>query len=476
MKDESVDLVYLDPPFNSQKNYNMLFKDKTGKRAAAQIKTFKDTWGWDEGAERAYVETVEAGGTVAETLVAFRSFLKQKDMMAYLSMMAPRLVELRRAMKPTASLFLHCDPTASHYLKVLLDAVFGAGNFVNEIAWCYDTGGRSKTYFPRKHDTIFWYSKTCKGFAFHYDQVAIARDPSTMHESVLTDEMGRSYQRNMKNGREYRYYLDKGVLPNDWWTDIPALNPAAKERLDYPTQKPVALLERIINSVTLRGEIVLDPFCGCGTSVDAAQKLGRTWIGIDITALSIDVITRRLSDGYGADISRSYRLVGEPTTVQEAEALAKNNKYQFQFWAIRRVGASPASGTEKKGADGGIDGRKFFHDGLGGVIKQIILSVKGGKLKMDDVRSLAYVVEREKAVIGVLISSGEPTPTMRADAAAAGFYTATSGEKYPRIQLLSVGQLLNDPPARIEYPHALDVTHERAPRVLLPSAEQTSLM
>jgi adenine specific DNA methylase Mod len=246
---ESVDLIYLDPPFNSNRNYNVLFKDEHGTDSEAQIKAFDDSWRWGLEAEHAYAELqIESQPHIAEMIESMRDFIGSNQMMAYLVMMTDRLIELHRVLKSTGNLFLHCDPTASHYLKIILDTIFSVKNFRNEIIWCYDTGGRSKSYFPQKHDVIFWYSKTEK-YVFNYDAVALKRDTSTMHEPVLHDEQGRPYQRNIKLGREYRYYLDKGVLPNDWWSDIQALNPASKERMGYPTQKPLALLERIIRIV-----------------------------------------------------------------------------------------------------------------------------------------------------------------------------------------------------------------------------------
>lgn len=472
VRDESVDLVYLDPPFNSNQDYNVLFAERDGSRAAAQIKAFGDTWQWDEGAARSYQETVEAGGRVSQALQAFRTFLGESDMLAYLAMMAPRLVELRRVMKPTASIYLHCDPTASHYLKVLLDGIFGPKCFQNEIAWCYDTGGRAKSKFPRKHDLIFWYGRM-ETPPFYYDQVALQRDFSTMHETVLQDEQGRPYQRNIKAGTEYRYYVDKGVLPNDWWTDIQALNPAAKERLGYPTQKPLALLERILKASSKEADTVLDPFCGCGTTIDAAQRLGRQWIGIDITHLAINLIKTRLRDSYGEDIAKTYTVTGEPTTVADAEELAHSEPYQFQWWALGLVGARPVE--QRKGADKGIDGRIYFHDeGQGKDTKQIIISVKAGALHATHVRDLRGVIEREHAEIGVLLSLEEPTKAMRKEAASSGFYTSHWGQ-HPRIQLLTVGELLTG--KRIDCPplRHTNRTFKQAPRAETYEGEQESL-
>jgi DNA modification methylase len=291
----SVDLIYLDPPFNSNRNYNVLFKDEHGTDSQAQIKAFDDTWHWGLDAEHAFAELLtEAPPHITEMIESMRDFIGSNQMMAYLVMMTTRLIELHRVLKPTGSIYLHCDPTASHYLKMILDTIFGVKQFRNEIIWCYDTGGRAKTNFPKKHDIIFWYSKT-NTYIFNYDEVALPRDTTTMHEPILHDENNRLYQRNIKFGKEYRYYLDKGVLPNDWWVDIQALNPASKERLGYPTQKPLPLLERIIKAGSKPGDMILDPFCGCGTAVVAAEKLKRKWVGIDITHLGITAMKYRLN-------------------------------------------------------------------------------------------------------------------------------------------------------------------------------------
>lgn len=465
--DESVDLVYLDPPFNSNQDYNVLFREHSGEEAAAQIKAFSDTWRWDTEAARSYQETVEAGGRVADALSAFRTFLGTSDMMAYLAMMAPRLVELRRVLRDKGSIFLHCDPTASHYLKMLMDAVFGPDTLQNEIVWCYETGGRSKRFFPRKHDLIFWYGKS-KNPAFHYDQVALPRDFSTMHETVLQDEEGRLYQRNVKAGKEYRYYLDKGVLPNDWWPDLQALNPSAKERLGYPTQKPEALLERIIRAGTVEGQCVLDPFCGCGTTIAAAQRLGRRWIGIDITHLAINLIRHRMSDSFGA--ASKFKVLGEPVSLPDAENLAKSDPYQFQWWSLGLVGARPVE--QKKGADKGIDGKRFFRDeGTSGKTKQVVFSVKAGGVTVSHVRDLVGVLDREKAEIGVLISLEEPTKPMRTEAAAAGFYTSPWGQ-HPRVQLATVGDLLEG--RQLDLPPS-NATFKKASKAPLPPHEQLNI-
>jgi site-specific DNA-methyltransferase (adenine-specific) len=528
VKDETVDLVYLDPPFNSNQDYNVLFGERNGHRAAAQIKAFEDTWTWDEGAARAYQETVEAGSKPSEAMQAFRRLLPESDMLAYLSMMAPRLIELRRVLKPTGSLYLHCDPTASHYLKILMDSVFEPKEFRNEIIWKRTSAHGNPRRWGPVHDQILFYSKS---EAYRWNAITQDYDQSYLDAKYRqSDERGvyrlsdltaagvrhghsggpwRGYDPN-STGRhwavpaevisqlatpdersnmttqdkldlldknafiywtprgkqggagfpQWKRYLGAGAFIQDVITDIPPINSQAKERLGYPTQKPQALLDRIIKANTNEGDTVLDPFCGCGTSVAAAQALKRRWIGIDITHLAIGLIKKRLLDAYGPEISKTYRVIGEPVSVPDAERLAAEDPYQFQWWALGLVGARPAQG--KKGADKGVDGRLFFHDDKSGETKQIVFSVKAGGLKPEYVRELRGVVDREKAVIGVLISFEELTKPMRAEAASAGFYSSNWGE-HPRIQLRTVAELLDG--KGIDYPPTrADVTFKKAPR------------
>jgi DNA modification methylase len=505
VKDETVDLVYLDPPFNSNQDYNVLFGERNGKRAAAQIKAFEDTWRWDEGAARAYQEVVESGGTVSLALQAFRTFLGETDLLAYLAMMAPRLVELRRALKPTGAIYLHCDQTASHYLKMLMDAIFGARNFKNNIVWKRTTPKsdfrQGATNWARVQDVLLYYVKDNEHATFRQPF-----GPYTVDKYRQTDPDGRRYQLTALNapgagmrghpqyefmgvtrywryskekmealraeGRiiqpspgavpRYKRYLDEmsGVPIGDIWDDVTPINSQAQERLGYPTQKPQALLERIITASTNEGDTVLDPFCGCGTTVAAAQALGRRWIGIDITHLAIGLIKIRLKDSFGPNVAETYSVIGEPVSVPDAETLAAEDPYQFQWWALGLVGARPVD--QKKGADKGIDGRLFFHDDKTRETKQIIFSVKAGELHATYVRDLRGVVEREKAAIGVMISFQEPTKPMRTEAASAGFYSSNWGE-HPRIQLRTVADLLAG--KGIDYPPTkADSTFKKAPR------------
>src|SRR5579863_8946267 len=488
VKDESVDLIYLDPPFNSNQDYNVLFAEKSGGRSAAQIKAFGDTWKWDQVASETYTQVVEVGGRVSEALQAFRQLLGMNDMLAYLVMMAPRLVQLRRVLKPTGSIYLHCDPTASHYLKVLMDSIFTAQNFRNEIIWKRANAHNDPKRFGRISDTILYYSKTAtpiwnahytpyreEYYESHFKKDEKERyyrtvpldaprhgegSPGLLYEwHGKLPAPSRTWAVRRETMEEYEQqgrlvytrtgtptllqFADTmpGVPLQNIWTDIPPVNPQARERLGYPTQKPEALLERIIQASSNEGDVVLDPFCGCGTAIAAAQKLGRRWIGIDITHLAISLMKTRLQDTFGSEIVKAYTVIGEPTTLPDAQALAAQDKYQFQYWALGLVGARPAE--QKKGADHGIDGRLYFHDGDRGGAKQVIFSIKGGHTDVSDVRDLGHVMTRENAQIGVLISLHEPTAPMRTEAATAGFYGTTWYGSFPRLQVLTIRELLD---------------------------------
>lgn len=492
----------------------MLFAENHGERAASQIKAFEDTWTWDVVAEWSYKQTVEGGGRVSKALQAFHTLLGPSNMLAYLAMMAPRLVELRRVLKPTGSIYLHCDPTASHYLKLLMDAVFDPRSFRNEIVWQRSLPhGNAGSKFGASHDVLLFYG---------------ASGPSTWNKSYMphrADYLKEYYRYTEPDGRRYRLiscvnpnpnrpnltyewrgvtkvwkytkermakidaadllvysrtgtpqykgYLDqmKGSPTQDIWTDIPPLMGTAAERLGYPTQKPEALLERIIAASSNEGGVVLDPFCGCGTATVAAQKLGRHWIGIDITHLAVTLIKSRLKDSFGLVADKDYKVVGEPVSVPDAQALAATDPWQFQWWALGLVGARPAE--QKKGADKGIDGHLYFHDD-GTATKQIILSVKAGHTSSPHVRDLRGVVEREDAAIGVLICMQEPTSHMRTEAAAAGFYDSPWGS-HPRIQILTVSDLLDG--KRIDYPavEGTNRTFKRAPKAKAETVEHPEL-
>ena len=526
VRDETVDLVYLDPPFKSDQDYNVLFAEQDGSRAAAQIKAFGDMWQWDATSARAYEEMVEAGGQLSEVLQSFRGFLGTNDMLAYLAMMAPRLVELRRVLKPTGSLYLHCDPTASHYLKILLDAIFGPTNYRNEITWqrteSHNTAGR----YGNIADILLFYVQSDRAtynrsFHKYADQKYSAQQ---MQRFRHVDDDGRRYKLENLTGprpdsssgkfewrgalpgptRGWGYkkeqleqwwaegkiqtrkdgiprmdglkvYLDEteGKPLQNIWTDIPRIPNTSSERLGYPTQKPEALLERIINTSSNAGDVVLDPFCGCGTAIAAAQKSNRRWIGIDVTHLAIGLIKHRLRNTFGDDVTKSYEVIGEPVSPPDAAVLAKDDPFQFQWWALGLVGARPIE--QKKGADKGIDGRLYFHDDMAGAkTKQIIFSVKAGRTSVPHVRDLRGVIEREQAEIGVLLTQQEPTKPMRKEATSAGFYESPWGTRHPRLQLLTVTDLLTgktvDRPAQQG-----NVTFKKAPKYERKTGKQKGL-
>ena len=513
VKDESIDLVYLDPPFNSNTTYNVLFAEKSGEQSAAQITAFDDTWHWGMESEIAYRELVTDGPKkLGDMLQAMRAFLGQNDMMAYLTMMAQRMAELHRVLKPTGSLYLHCDPTASHYLKLLLDAAFGADKFRNEIVW-KRTSAHSDTKQGRRqpgriHDVILFYTKsdewTWNPVHTKYDQ-DYADDfyrhvePETGRRYTLGDLTGpggakkgnpeyevmgvvrywrysrERMQELIDEGRvvqetpgavpRYKRYLDEmaGVSLQDWWGDIKPIGSRARERLGYPTQKPESMLERIINASSNEGDIVLDPFCGCGTATAAAERLKRRWIGIDITHLAITLIRHRLNDAFGGKL-RQYQVIGVPEDLAGAAALAQENRYQFEWWALGLVDARPAS-DKRKGADSGVDGYINFFDDNSGKAKRIVVQVKSGHVERSQIATLNSDREREKAEIGLFITLERPTNPMAQEALSAGFYEPEhfSNHRFPRVQILTIEGLLEGVEA--QYPRfAPRATFRRAPR------------
>ena len=445
VRDESVDLIYLDPPFNSNASYNILFKSPTGAGADASIEAFDDTWSWGPAASAALMDITESGNHALHVLMqAMRTAIGENAMMAYLAMMAVRLVELHRALKPAGSLYLHCDPTASHYLKLVLDAVFGAENFRTEIVWkrTFAHGNVGRTYGDVT-DSILFYSKTIK-YVWNQPFRQVAGERIAV-KYPKADPDGRLWQsvtlRNpgLRPNLHYPFAASNGVIyqphPNGWscnvermrkydregrlhfpvradgalrlkmyadespgerlqslWDDIPPISSQAQERLGYPTQKPRALLERIISASSNPGDVVLDPFCGCGTAVDAAQKLGRRWIGIDVTHLAIGLIEKRLREGYGDAVP--FETVGVPKDLASAQRLAADDPHQFQAWITLRLGGWPWMGG-RKGGDKGVDGY-FYYVGQGGQTETGVISVKAGNhVNPAMVRDLWGVMQRD---------------------------------------------------------------------------------
>ena len=488
MESSSVELVYLDPPFNSQATYNLLYKSPDGEAAQSQYQAFVDSWRWGPATDAALVSVIRSGSPAASILTSLNNYMQKSDLMAYLVMMAARLIELRRVMKPTASLYLHCDSSASHYLKILLDAIFGSSAFRNEIIW---KRSNAKSLMSRRlatnHDTILLYSAGDN--YWDEDAAFLPYDPLDLSEKTAekysqVDQDGRRYQltslinpsqdrpnltyeflgitrvwrwtkdRMQKafddglvvqtaKGRVPRFkrYLDtqRGVALDDVWTDIPPLNSQAQERLGYPTQKPLALLERIIKLSSKPGDVVLDPFCGCGTAIEAAETLGRRWIGIDITALAIDVVERRLSR-MGLRRNCQYRVDGIPLDMDGARRLFSEDPHQFQLWALTLVDGQPRDGG-KKGADKGVDGIIFFQDDARST-GQAIVSVKGGaNVHAQHIRDLIGAMHNQRAKLGVFVTLTEPTSAMLKAAREAESVEA-GGKLLPRVQICSIQDLL----------------------------------
>ncbi len=523
--DKSIDLVYLDPPFNSQRSYNILYKESE-HWSEAQVRAFGDTWHWTEATEKTYMELVQKSPIkIAQLIDTLHKAIGENDVMAYLVMMAIRLVELHRVLKDTGSLWLHCDPTASHYLKLVLDQVFGPATFQNEIVWkrssAHSDVGQGAKHMGRIHDTIFFYSK---GENLEINVQFLAHDKEYVDDFYKNTEpnTGRQYglwdltapggeakgnphyeflgitrywryskermEELHKQGRiiqlkpgavpRYKRYLDEmsGVPLQDVWDDIHPIGSQAKERLGYPTQKPLALLERIISYGSDEGDIVLDPFCGCGTAVVAAQKLNRKWIGIDVTHLAIAVMKKRLEDSFPGI---KYEVIGEPKDVEGAKALARQDRYQFQWWALSLVKAQPV-GEKKKGADKGIDGIIRFMDDHGKTTRRAIVQVKSGAVHVKDIRELETVAADD--AMGVFITLLPPTEEMKVEAVRSGSYHSQLWDRdFPKIQIITIeelfqGKMLNMPPVTSPYAKAPKVIKNGGQEYLFNTNPPTAVL
>lgn len=487
VKDESVDLIYLDPPFNKNSRYNVLFKTPTGEQSGAQVRAFDDTWVWENGAETALDLVRLADVETFKLLNAMHSFLGDSDVMAYIAMMAPRLLHLRRVLRAGGTICLHCDPTVSHYLKILMDGIFGPGQYINEISWKRTTAKadyvQGATHYPRVRDILLIYRRVGTGNIV-FNQQFVDYDKSYLSTKYrYRDDDGRFYRLDNLTGpggeakgnpaydvmgitRYWRYsrermqelidrglvvqtrpgtvpqfkrYLEKmpGVPVSEAWEDIRPINSQAKERIGYPTQKPLKLLERVIETSSRRGDVVLDPFCGCGTAIHAAEKLGRQWIGIDITYLAIQVIQDRLSTWLR---SAKYDIIGVPEDEHDARVLAAQNPYQFQLWAVGRVGGQPRG----RGADRGIDGEIIFLRGVRDYGRAIISVKAGQNINPDMLRALKGTIDREQADMGVFICINPPTREMRTEAATAKLIELPGGKR-PRVQIVTVTDLIAGP-------------------------------
>ncbi len=524
--DECVDLIYLDPPFNSNRNYNVLFRSESGADSEAQITAFEDTWHWGETAEATYRDLIiSAPAKVSTAIEALLNLIDRNQMMAYLVMMAARLVELDRVLKPTGSLYLHCDPTASHYLKILLDAIFDPRNFKNELIWKRTSAHNDANRFGKIHDVILFYSKSeypkwnniyqpydedyletyyryqdddgrrwmsgdlsasgLSGGGYEYEWHGVVRVWRCPIETMQQLENENRIYYTSNGIARIKRYLDEseGQLTNDLWIDIEALRSWHKERLGYPTQKPEALLERIILASSNEDDIVLDPFCGCGTSIAAAHKLKRRWIGIDITHLSIALQKYRLQDMFELVSGRDYSVIGEPRALDGARELARDSanegRYQFEWWALSLAGAKPVGGRAgsrkgKKGADKGIDGIiNFFERDDKGKAKarKVIVQVKSGKVSVKDIRELKSTVDSEKAAIGLLITLELPTQNMLREALESGYYQSDFWQRrYRRVQIVTVGDLLDGASLELPPQHGTHMKAERFTPTRMDSA------
>lgn len=483
IEDESVDLIYLDPPFNSQRNYNLLFKQQKGEPSPAQIMAFEDTWEFSHALYDEF-KADERNARLWKLVNALYDILGKSEMMAYVIMMAPRLLELHKKLKKTGSLYLHCDPVASHYLKVVMDVVFGPERFGNEISW---RRSNPKTHtsrnFPNCRDVVLRYTKS-EEFKFNrvFSELSIEyadkaykyKEPDGRRYRLLPllnpnpdrpnltyeflgvtrvwrwtrERMEDAYRQGkvvqLKPGAvpQYKKHLDEseGRTPTNDWNDIEQVG--GRERRGYPTQKPLALLERIIAASSNPGDVVLDPFAGCGTAIVAAERMDRKWIGIDITYLAINEILDRLHTEHKAEKPPVYDLYGAPKDFHSAQKLfeqtEKQNHKPFEQWACTLVGAR---WNEKKGADRGIDGRIGIwleRDEY----REVLVQVKGGSLTLSQVRDFANVIQSNNAVLGILLTMREPTKEMKLVADEMGHVEYPGSRKIPRYQILFVGDVL----------------------------------
>ena len=483
---ESVDLCYIDPPFNSKRNYFQIYNN-IGEEDKAQAQAFIDTWTWDQLANEGYQEIItNCGGRFTSQLIelirGLRLILKEGSLFAYLVSMSLRVTEIHRVLKPTGSFYLHCDPTASHYLKLLLDAIFcpHGGSFRNEIIWHYRRWTNSQRQYQSMHDVIFFYAKSSTN-TFNLTEVAMSDSQSKKFErgwdsNVIHTEKGKYSQLIVYNKEKFENAVQIGKLNPDKYKNIifrekpvvaasdviilPVINSQAKERLGYPTQKPEALLEKIITASSNEGEVILDAYCGCGTTVAVAQKLKRKWVGIDITYQSISLILRRLEQSFGKDILETIDIDGIPKDLRSVQALVEKKddrlRKEFEKWAILTYSNNRAIINTKKGADKGIDGIAYFLTSKNETAK-MVFQVKSGKVERKDIAALRGDMEREQAAMAILITLENPTRAMEEEARATGFYHhEMMGKQYQKIQIVTIEEMLTQD-KRLEMPLSLEV-------------------
>ena len=467
MAEESIDLIYLDPPFNSKRNYHTIYKDHTGNPLPEQVEAFCDQWLLDsarkEAIENLQQTMIEARVGIdhhsAELVHTLVDKLQdtQPGLAAYLSYMTERLIWMKKILKPTGSIYLHCDPTASHYIKIIMDTIFGHKHFRNEIIWHYQTGGASKRWFARKHDTVLFYVST-ESYIFNANDVKVPRSEKSLKRA-----------QNPKGARISAN--DKTKLATDVWTDIPAINPMAKERLGYPTQKPWKLVERVIKASSNEGDVVFDPFCGCATTIEAAHRLGRRWIGIDVAIHAIKRVAKvRLEQRLGLSEKHGhFRIQGIPTNYEGARDLWRRDPYHFQQWCVEEVNGFV---TSRRTADGGIDGRIYFEMNNVKKLQNMILEVKGGaNVPVAHLRALIGALDISDAKMAGLIvmeDLGErKRRNFQSEMDRAGAIEI-NGQPYPKVQLLTVSEILNG--ARFKTPNVRGRTEGGYASVLLPEA------
>ena len=467
MDEKSVNLIYLDPPFNSKRHYNLPFK-KLGRDSKA-VAAFKDIWTWDDETHRLHRELTGGGRKatmpppppppprfpllLAEIIALVRRIHgRESPLSAYLVNMAARLEAMKRVLKPTGSIYLHCDPTASHYLKLLMDAVFGTSNFRNELVWCYERSHPAKKQFKRVHDAIIFYSA---GRRWNFNPIMVPRKDGSKTDRIFKRPDGTLYRSSYK-----------GKLCPSWWVDIPSFGTAmsSKERLGYPTQKPIKLLERIIKASSSEGDLVLDPFCGCGTTLHAAEKLDRRWIGVDISRFAVEVVRKRLVRAFDG-IRDEIVSRGMPSDEQSAKQLWRQSPWEFEKWVCGAIGAGGLyKNPGTKGADGGIDGVLEFYPAPGGPAYAIV-QVKGGGVKPNDIKALYADIDREpKAMAGVFVCFEEHRHAADNNRSRRTFQDEIAGNEFPLVQVMTVGEIIGG-----KEPHLPNIARsESAPTRKMP--------
>jgi site-specific DNA-methyltransferase (adenine-specific) len=492
IKDESIDLCYIDPPFNSKRNYNQIYNN-LGKEDQAQAQAFVDTWTWDNHANEALeeIQSNYQGKFTSQTIDLIDGLTKvlgKGSLLAYLVSMTLRIVEIHRVLKSTGSFYLHCDPTASHYLKIVLDTIFCSqgGDYIAEITWERTSAHSDSKTFANTTDVIFLYSKRIlmfnqqfkpyseeylkkyykhqdgkgrfldrdltagglSGGGYNYDWKGIKKLWRCPIETMQKyEEQNKLYY--TRNGTpRLKQYLEEmpGVPLTNLWNDIPPINSQASERLGYPTQKPEALLERIIKASSNKGDVILDAYCGCGTTIAVAERLERNWIGIDITYQSISLMLKRLEDSFGKNVLDKIELNGIPKDLESAKALATKpddrTRKEFEKWAVLTYSNNRAVINDKKGADKGVDAIAYFQ-GDKDNREKIIFQVKSGNVKSGDIRDLQGTMTLQGAALGIFITLKPPSKDMVQTAKSAGIYRGRyMSQSVDKIEIVTVQEIL----------------------------------